>query len=72
MICPSCGAISPDESSQCPDCGYKFRWEYALKDPKKLIFPIVTKSNKKKLKVIGYSVILFLLIVIVIAIISSF
>jgi uncharacterized membrane protein YvbJ len=71
MICPSCGAISPDESSQCPDCGYKFRWEFALKDPKKLIFPNVTKSNAKKLKIISYLSLFFILILIAFAIMSS-
>jgi len=72
MICPSCGAISPDESSQCPDCGYKFRWEYAFKDPKKLIFPIVTKSNKKKLRIFSVLSLLLFLVLITFAIISSF
>jgi uncharacterized membrane protein YvbJ len=72
MICPSCGAISPDESSQCPDCGYKYRWEYAFKNPKKLTFPNVTKSNAKKLKVISYLTLFFILILIAFAIISSF
>jgi len=72
MICPSCGAISPDESSQCPDCSYKFRWEYALKDPKKLTFPIVTKSNKKKLRILSVLFLLGFLILIAFAIMSSF
>jgi hypothetical protein len=72
MICPSCGAISPDESSQCPDCDYKFRWEYAFKDPKKLSFPNVTKSGRKKLNIFSVLFLLGFLILIAFAIISSF
>lgn len=71
MICPSCGAISPDESSQCPDCGYKYRWEYAFKDPKKLTFPIVTKANKKKWNILSVLFLLGFLFLIALSILSS-
>jgi uncharacterized membrane protein YvbJ len=70
MLCPSCGTDNPDDSPQCSNCGYKFRFGYAYNDPGRMTFINLFKSNTKKSKVIRYLFISIVLIIFVLIILS--
>ncbi|RPH90805.1 MAG: zinc-ribbon domain-containing protein [Calditrichaeota bacterium] len=60
MICPSCGIDNADDSPQCSNCGYKFRFGYAFDDPKRVTF--INWSGKHKMArtiFIGIIIIIF-------------
>jgi uncharacterized membrane protein YvbJ len=70
MLCPSCGMNNSDDSPQCSNCGYKFRFGYAYNDPKRMTFINLLKSNTKKSKIRGYLFISIALIILVLIILS--